>query len=266
VIDQYLVAAPDGQRVAFSRSCLVESRACTPGLLVVGRAGRTLRRLAPDAVPGAWSPDGRQLAYVTVSGDGIFVVSADGKRRRRLTRGYDGSPAWSPDGAQIGFLHGRSAGASTRELILIGADGRGRRSLARSSSGPAWSPDGRRLLFERDGTIYLVPSAGGTARRVGPGYQGGGWSPDGRLLALPLGRRIDLATAEGTMRRPLDTGRSRVRPYVHQPTWSPDGKWLAFVRSAEEGKSAEIWVIRPDGTGRRRIAAPGREVQLAWTR
>jgi hypothetical protein len=267
VIDQFLVAAPDGERVAFRRSCLMESRACTPGLLVVGRAGRTLRRLAAEgSFPGAWSPDGLRLAYGTTTADGIFVMNSDGKARRRLTSGYDGSPAWSPDGSLIGFLHRRSATASTAELIVIGADGRGRRSLARASSGPVWSPDGRRLLFERDGTLYIVPSAGGMARRVGPGYRGGGWSPEGRLLALQVGHRIDIATGEGSMRRPLDTGRSRVRPYVHQPMWSPDGKSLAFVRSAEEGRSAEIWVIRPDGTGRRRIAAPGREVELAWTR
>jgi Tol biopolymer transport system component len=153
------------------------------------------------------------------------------------------------------------------------ADGRGLRSITKTSSGPTWSPDGRRILFERDNSLYLVPAAGGRAKALGAGNQGGGWSPDGKLLVLPHGSecRVDVARSNGSGRRPLDTGPplgcvlSAPRPYVSQPTWSPDGRWLAFIRHAEEGTRAEIWIVRPDGTQRRRVVSAGREVGLAWT-
>src|SRR5205807_1806023 len=57
-----------------------------------------------------WSPDARQIAFAAMTepkklSSDIFVMDADGKRRRRLTRLGDGTvaacPTWSPDGRQI---------------------------------------------------------------------------------------------------------------------------------------------------------------------
>lgn len=46
------------------------------------------------------------------------------------------------------------------------------------------------------------------------------------------------------------------------PAWSPDGRWIAYTRDYEE-----IWRVRPNGTGARRVARwPGRSVsQPAWS-
>jgi hypothetical protein len=82
VADQSLLAAPDGENVAFSRDCYAGNRARSRGTFVVDRAGRRVRRLAGrGSGPVAWSPDSRRLAYSM--SDELFVVGVDGSSRRR---------------------------------------------------------------------------------------------------------------------------------------------------------------------------------------
>ena len=54
-----------------------------------------------------------------------------------------------------------------------------------------------------------------------------------------------------------------------QPGWSPDGKWVAFLRTptgpALEAAASALWAARADGTGAHRVSAPGEDVaQWAW--
>jgi hypothetical protein len=55
----------------------------------------------------AWSPDGRQIAFVSVHGDvsEIFVMNGDGSNVRQVTRGLGQNihPMWSPDSSRILF-------------------------------------------------------------------------------------------------------------------------------------------------------------------
>jgi dipeptidyl aminopeptidase/acylaminoacyl peptidase len=49
--------------------------------------------------------------------------------------------------------------------------------------------------------------------------------------------------------------------------WSPDGRWLACSVATGGGVRSEVWVVRPDGTGRRRIAGhPEHAVLGPWAR
>nr|MBA3384169.1 PD40 domain-containing protein [Actinomycetota bacterium] len=97
----------------------------------------TATRTSGDFEP-AWSPDGRRLAYVhstgrrfgpRTAGTEIWVMNADGTRKRRLTRNalWDGSPTWSPDGGSILFVRGRLFVARderpSADLWVMNADG-----------------------------------------------------------------------------------------------------------------------------------------------
>jgi dipeptidyl aminopeptidase/acylaminoacyl peptidase len=82
----------------------------------------------------------------------IYVVDADGSRRRRLTtsRGDDCCrPVWSPKGRKILFASERDGNS---EIYVMSAGGRDQRRLTTNPAVdffPSWSPDGRRIAFTR---------------------------------------------------------------------------------------------------------------------
>ena len=101
--------SPDGRSIAFfasPESAGVEgfSRLDRPWELMVldpdSLATRTLVRGVEHARATSWSPDGRWIAYAAEE-DGVFVVSADGGRPRRVSEEKALWLVWSPDGAQL---------------------------------------------------------------------------------------------------------------------------------------------------------------------
>ena len=66
-------------------------------------------------------------------------------------------------------------------------------------------------------------------------------------------RYIYVATADGSQIRRLARG--------SRPTWSPDGRWIAF--NAQNGNTSELRVIGVDGSGERVIASPA--TMSAWS-
>jgi len=96
------------------------------------------------------------------------------------------------------------------------------------------------------------------------------WSPDGRQLvytrsesyrwddeALPSIRSTASGRGKGIEVRDLNTGRTRVLvAFGSRPTWSPDGRFIAFERSSSIYRgSEEIWLIPAQGGTPRRIVA-----------
>ena len=121
---------------------------------VMNPDGSRQRRLTNGGVAGCgqewghtWSPDGRQIAFVS---DGIQVMNADGSGQRRLTSdtGFESNPAWSPDGRRIAFTGGRDGNA---RIYVINADGTEQRLLMPAAasyfSSPAWSPNGEKIAL-----------------------------------------------------------------------------------------------------------------------
>ncbi len=129
-----------------------------------------------------WSPDGRQIAYVSNptprADDGrvsdLYVVSADGGTPRKLfdNDGPDNAPRWAPDGSAIAFLTriGQRDVVGQEQLAVIPAQGGTPRIVTTDflyQPGPAeWSPDGGTLYFtagvRTTSQLFRVASAGGT--------------------------------------------------------------------------------------------------------
>ena len=81
----------------------------------------------------------------------LFLMNADGSAGKNLTNtpyADDMYPHASPDGKQICFVvdQGKGSGKS-RSVYVIGADGKGRRLIARDARQPCWSPDGRKIAY-----------------------------------------------------------------------------------------------------------------------
>jgi Tol biopolymer transport system component len=151
----------DGRFVAFGRILGDCIHGADGAVRAITTAPATLIRRLPFRFPllwlydPAWSPDGRQLAYVslcdlsstppTVGCYGLFVSALDGSRPRRLLWrsfqefGYINGPAWSPDGTQLAF----EVDEGTGDIWLIRADGTQLRRLTRTKavdSDPVWLP------------------------------------------------------------------------------------------------------------------------------
>src|SRR5205085_8705777 len=100
----------------------------------------------------AWSTDGRQIVFVTVTfgatvSAGIYVIRSDGRGLRRLTTSFDDSPAWSPDGRRIVFtgeFENRTA------IFTMNANGSDQKPVIATSEptfDPDWQAIGRRLGY-----------------------------------------------------------------------------------------------------------------------
>ena len=118
------------------------------------------------------------------------------------------------------------------------------------------SPDGRTVAFSLLGDIYTMPIAGGTPTRIAEGLA---WevqprfSPDGRRIAFTSDRgggdNIWLMSADGSGKVQLTKEDFRL---MHQPTWSPDGQFIAAKKHYTTGRSlgtGEVWLYHVSGGG-----------------
>jgi Tol biopolymer transport system component len=247
-----------------------------------------------DQAP-VWSPDGTRMAFRGYHGgqNSIEVMDAGGGNPTTLwTSGTSRDVmcaehddlAWSPDGQTVAFAAHMDCPGQP-DLFVVPADGsaQARRLLAPGMYGlfPRFAPDGRRISFlsaEAGGPLGLyvaeVGSAGAgaggvQARRVGPDLGDAlwdqhpsppHWSPDGTELAVVVGPvfggtgEIVVVKADGSGQRVLATDQA------FNPTWSPDGKRIAFHRIVDPSEywqerpcTMRVWVMNADGSDQRRL-------------
>jgi len=231
--------SPRGNRLALM---LDSATGETTRLIVLDRTGRHRHVIERNALPfqvPQWSPDGTRIAYLTASGrdaaPAIAVIRPDGSGRRVVRRGVLDQPdalSWSPDGRRIAYL-GLAASDPDRSAILVAnADGTEARAVAGPAAASAnaavgnlrWAPSGRQIAFLR----WVRGADGGLA------YS-------------------ELVVAEGQSR---DERVLVHTTYVRALAWSPDGRWLAYVAENREDAATvplSVWIMRADGSGRRRV-------------
>lgn len=198
-----VVPSPDGKQVALvvAGDVFVVARRTKDASSVV--PAPTVRVTATPARERdvAWSPDGKQLVYISDRDgqpdvfsarpagrdDGSFVRASRFEEKRLVaTPDDESSPVFSPDGRRLAFVRGRGS------LVVAKADGSDPKLLFEHFARPqfAWSPDSAWLAVSctdqwANSEIFIVAADGGRMVNVSqhPGRDTTPvWSPDGRQL------------------------------------------------------------------------------------
>lgn len=224
----------------------------------------------------------------------ITTVKPDGKSVHKIGRGS--SPSWTADGSRLvfrssqggvaGLFSSRPGGTDLRRMDCDGCSAAGA-PVDPGYSDAELSPDGDRVVARWGDSVVIADVSTGldgdavfdprsfVHEDCGAGCESassGTWSPDGSKIAYVTGGgegdggvvtgRVCVVAAAGGTPKCITSGKGESDSV---PDWSPDGAWIAFERyfgCAGGACRSAVFVVRPTGTGLRRVAVDAS--QPAW--
>lgn len=253
--------SPDGQTLLFTRD-----GASGPGLYRIGLLGGEPQPIVSPGRLGAWSPDGRRIAFVRERRAeprnqwSVGVVGVDGSRERLFAA--EPVPishlSWSPDGRSVWAVRRRSAVGAPDDFLQIDVKSERKQAFAAPQSGgqisrPVWGEDGRTLVFAQTGSVtgYLSSSRVVSFAPDSGLYRTLFWLPNAIdvLEGLGAGRlvfdAVDITQnlAEATLPAPFEHQRwlTRGTSVDRQPSYSADGKAVVF--SSNRSGNIDLWLL-----------------------
>jgi Tol biopolymer transport system component len=246
--DQQFCQSPswsaDGARILFERRNLEKAAiGLTPGAarpylydVNLGQAAAVFTDTQYVASAPRWSTAGETMTYYDTIQSILTVYDLNSGATVEVPSVLGDSPVWSPDG-----------GSFLLSDLVSGNDGR-RQQLLRfdyatvtltpvmpfsdtNDYGAAWSPSGDAITFGRQSAESFSATSG---------------------VAF-FGPQIWIVDTTGLRARALTTDTE----FSHAGlSWSPDGRWISFVRTNLRtiNPIPEVWLIHPDGSGARRVA------------
>lgn len=206
------------------------------GAAAIPAVGASLFVTALLAISGAearsWGP-----TFLTPA---IFEMNPDGTRRTAVSSPLapdwgDFFPTWSPDGTRIAFV--RRSDVDSSDILVITENGGRPLNLTRNNvddDRPAWSPDGTKIAFSRSS----------------------------HSEAFPPFMNIFVMTPSGTGQTNLTRDFANYS-YNTSPSWSPDGKRIAFETNRFR-IGTEIAVMNADGSAVMNLSRSPRPFNDIW--
>ena len=212
----------------------------------------------------AWSPDSRQLAYVSFENNrsSVWVQTLRTGNRFRVSSkpGINGAPAFSPDGRKLVVTLGGVDGNPDIHVLDINSRRTTRLTTHRAiDTEGSWSPDGRYIYFTSDRSggpqIYRIAAEGGTPERVT--FEGSynarpRLSPDGKKLAMVTNDQGNFRIAVMDLERGHLLVLSRGRQ-DESPSFAPNSDSLIYA--TRQGRDGVLETVSADGLIRQKLAA-----------
>ena len=267
--------SPDGTRVAYVVAARDPATDKTNSdLWLVPIKGGEPRRLT--TAPGTdthprWSPDGKQLAFVSNRGGSaqVWLLPLDGGEARQLTKlPIDvAGPIWSPKGDRIAFVAEVYPGKSPEETVA--EDKKKAEAMGQAKAfdhlmirhWDKWDEGKRSHLFVADAATGAATDLTPKLEvNTPPGPFGGSndyaFAPDGKEIAFTAEPVKDAAWSTNTDIWTVPVGGGELKNITEaneaadaQPAYSPDGRFLAYVRQDRPGFEADLWKLTIRGVG-----------------
>jgi dipeptidyl aminopeptidase/acylaminoacyl peptidase len=254
---EQVAIAPDGAHVAYverahgGNSVFVASMNASS--TTAQRISAASDNATHDENDGAWSPDGKKLAFLSDAERAgqlqLYVSNLDGRPPQKLTTltGFLADPAWSPDGRTIALLFTENAPRAAGPLMPMTPE-----------TGVIESK-----VYEQ--RLTTVDTESGQVRQISPAdmyvYEYN-WSPDSKSFALTAAHGAGdsnwyVAQLYALSAESADM-KSIYKPplQIAVPRWSTDGKNIAFISGimSDEGSTGgDIFVVSPGGGSPRNV-------------
>jgi Tol biopolymer transport system component len=218
-----------------------------------------------DEVEPEISFDGSMIAFQELMSRNVFIISSDGSNLRQITneQALSRETRWTPDGKKLlicsEYLLADNASTSTEAYFFDIAIGE-KQYLEECPIQK--SPDGKYYYKLSENVLSIYSSSGDKLQEFILGqkeemlYGAGDWSPDGkRILIEAVTWKPDNYQMPPMNIRVLDVDTGGISDvtddqFVNQcPSWSPDGKKIAFVSDRLNGEGTlQPFIINLDGT------------------
>lgn len=241
--------------------------------------GKSVMKLTDGQRP-VWSPAGMRVAFGVPSGlpansetgaVDLFVINADGTARRRIAtqvqaEGYEWK--WTPDSKSLMFV--KRATTDFDQAWMVSLEGSARKL------GPVCAGEFDYALISSRNQILVWRAVGkwtpddlddpkhhheyvrsGDSKSLGEGVDAQ-FSPDAKWVAYDRDGKLMIATGDGAKLRARGRLEADEAGYTSFH-WLPDSSGIVFV----EGGTRDVVVMRPDGTGKRRLAGKSDSVWVS---